>query len=102
MPRQNGENINYEVSIDESKLGKGERILTNDVKGVIRPALNELKVSVIRRTQGFRQARCSFLRFFVCVFACACLSPMLLGCRGAAVKAAVRYCRRFISDAHSL
>lgn len=31
-------------------------ILTNDVRGVIRPALKDLKVAIVRRTQELRQA----------------------------------------------
>lgn len=34
-----------------------EDILTNDVKGVIRPKLSELKGVVMRNTQDFRQVR---------------------------------------------
>lgn len=41
--------------MDESNLGDDKMILTNDVKGTIRPALAQLKVAVMRRTQGFRQ-----------------------------------------------
>ena len=64
---QNGENTNFKVSIDESKMHEEDGVLTNDVKGVIRPALKDLKVAIVRRTQEFRQASrlVSFLYFFI-------------------------------------
>lgn len=38
-------------------------ILTNDVRGVIRPALKDLKVAIVRRTQELRQASSYVLSF---------------------------------------
>lgn len=53
---QNGGDTNYAVDIDETKLDMEDGILTNDVRGVIRPALKELKIAIMRRTSEFRQA----------------------------------------------
>lgn len=47
--------MDYTVDIDESKLDMEDGILTNDVRGVIRPALKELKIAIMRRTSEFRQ-----------------------------------------------
>lgn len=52
---QNGGDTNYTVDVDETKLDMEDGILTNDVRGVIRPALKELKVAIMRRTSEFRQ-----------------------------------------------
>lgn len=41
--------------MDETKLDTEDGILTNDVRGVVRPALKELKIAIMRRTQEFRQ-----------------------------------------------
>lgn len=60
---QNGENTNFEVSIDESRMHEEDGILTNDVRGVIRPALKDLKVAIVRRTQELRQASSYVLSF---------------------------------------
>lgn len=58
---QNGGDTNYVVDMDETKLDTEDGILTSDVRGVIRPALKELKIAIIRRTQEFRQ---------VCLYVC--------------------------------
>eukprot|EP00903_Cladosiphon_okamuranus_P008948 g8563.t1 len=57
QPASNGGDTNYMVDIDETKLDMegGNGILTNDVRGVIRPALKELKIAIMRRTSEFRQ-----------------------------------------------
>lgn len=54
-PLQNGGDTNYVVDMDETKLDTEDGILTNDVRGVVRPALKELKIAIMRRTQEFRQ-----------------------------------------------
>lgn len=53
---QNGGATNFVVDMDETKLDADEGgILTNDVRGVIRPALKELRIAIMRRTSEFRQ-----------------------------------------------
>lgn len=57
---QNAGDTDYAVDIDESKLDVEDAILTKDVRGVIRPALKELKIAIVRRTSEFRRVQYSF------------------------------------------
>ncbi|CAM9852513.1 unnamed protein product [Pylaiella littoralis] len=54
-PAKNAGDTDYAVDIDESKLDVEDAILTKDVRGVIRPALKELKIAIVRRTSEFRR-----------------------------------------------
>lgn len=63
---QNAGETNYAVDIDDTKLDQEDGVLTNDVRGVIRPALKELKIAIVRRTAGLRQVGVRAL--CVCVF----------------------------------
>ncbi|CAM9164644.1 unnamed protein product [Ectocarpus sp. 6 AP-2014] len=55
QPAENAGETNYAVDIDDTKLDQEDGVLTNDVRGVIRPALKELKIAIVRRTAGLRQ-----------------------------------------------
>lgn len=79
------------MKLDESKLDHEEGILTNDIRGVIRPALAELKGAVMRRTQGLRQASDRFFFFFFRaknVFVVSCFGVQNEGCLWSAGYAA--------------
>lgn len=54
---QNADGVQYEAKLDESKLDQDEGFLAIDVRGVVRPALTNLKGAIMRRTQDLRQAR---------------------------------------------
>lgn len=45
------------MDIDDTNLDQEDGVLTNDVRGVIRPALKDLKIAIVRRTAGLRQVR---------------------------------------------
>lgn len=80
LPLQNAGDTNYVVDMDDTRLDQEDGVLTNDVRGVIRPALKELKIAIVRRTSGLRQVRSRCLRVsngFVPVCHSVCLSVCL-------------------------